>query len=249
MVLKNLFVLLIVVSYSCKSDNPTEEINKKIDTEQRKLQLQVILNQVDTNIYPKPILYSFKKLYVKGLIIEDYTLNEFNQWISKPGNLEALYYKAKEENMLKEGVTFESYMRFMTSRNRTNSYTYDSQRKSLNQANQSAFNGRGRNRLDDLKISIQSSGTHEIFNLYDDDYKYEYRFGEVGERNYNYDVEGYDESGYYVYGNITIYHNNEGQGYLYDEDGDQFSIECEWVDYGKMEAEDDYGNNYYLRAK
>ncbi len=77
----------------------------------------------------------------------------------------------------------------------------------------------------------------------DNDYKYNYRTGSSGGYGYNYDVEGYSDSGDYFYGNVDT-QDKYGDGYIYDEEGNEVYVQTEWVDYGVMEAYDDYGNSY-----
>ena len=83
---------------------------------------------------------------------------------------------------------------------------------------------------------------------YDDNYKYEQRSGTVGDRQYNYDIDGYDEDGNYVYGNVDM-DNGYGSGYIYTEDGDEVYIDLEWYDYGQMEGYDENGVYYELEAQ
>lgn len=92
------------------------------------------------------------------------------------------------------------------------------------------------------------SNTYYNSNIhYDDDYKYEYRTGYSGNYNYNYDVEGYGDNGY-AYGNIDT-SGKYGEGYIYDEDGNEIYVETEWTDYGVMEATDEEGNTYELEVE
>ncbi len=81
---------------------------------------------------------------------------------------------------------------------------------------------------------------------YDSEYKYNYRSGYTGSYGYNYDVEGYGDDGY-VYGVIDT-NGKYGDGYIYDEYGNELWIETEWVDYGVLEAYDEYGNWYELEV-
>ena len=81
---------------------------------------------------------------------------------------------------------------------------------------------------------------------YDSDYKYEYRTGYSGNYGYNYDVSGYGDTGF-TYGNIDT-SGKYGEGYLYDEDGNEVYVETEWTDYGVMEAYDENGNYYELEV-
>lgn len=81
---------------------------------------------------------------------------------------------------------------------------------------------------------------------YDDDYQYNYRTGYSGDYGYNYDVEGYGDTGY-VYGNVDT-SGQYGEGYLYNEDGEEVWVETEWTDYGVLEAYDEDGNWYELET-
>lgn len=82
----------------------------------------------------------------------------------------------------------------------------------------------------------------------DSDYKYNYRTGTSRNYEYNYDIEGYGGSdGDYYYGEIDISQDG-GEGYLYDEDGDEIWVEGEWDGYGSIEAYDEDGNYYELEV-
>lgn len=77
-------------------------------------------------------------------------------------------------------------------------------------------------------------------------YKYNSRSGYSGSYEYNYDVNGYGgEDGNYYYGNVDI-SSDGGEGYLYDEDGNEIWVEGEWDSYGEIEAYDEDGNSYEL---
>jgi len=80
------------------------------------------------------------------------------------------------------------------------------------------------------------------------DYKYEYRTGESGNYRYNYDVEGSDENGNGITGNVDM-RGKYGSGTIEDEDGDEKEVDVEWVGYGEMEATDEDGNTYELNAE
>jgi len=82
----------------------------------------------------------------------------------------------------------------------------------------------------------------------DNEYKYEYRTGNSGSYDYNYDIEGYDELGNYVYGNVDI-SGKYGDGYIYNDSGDEIYIEVEWVGYGELEGYDENGGYYELEAE
>lgn len=89
--------------------------------------------------------------------------------------------------------------------------------------------------------------TPTTYRHYDDSYKYNYRTGNSGSYNYNYDVEGYGDTGY-AYGNVDM-SGKYGEGYIYNEDGDEVWVEAEWTDYGVLEAYDEDGNYYELEAE
>ncbi len=82
---------------------------------------------------------------------------------------------------------------------------------------------------------------------YDNRYKYNYRTGYSGNYEYNYDIEGYNDDGDSVYGNIDI-EGKYGSGYIYDEYGNEKEIDVEWVDYGELEGYDEDGNYYELEV-
>lgn len=81
---------------------------------------------------------------------------------------------------------------------------------------------------------------------YDDSYEYNYRSGYSGRYEYNYDVEGYGDDGY-VYGTVDT-SGKYGEGYIYDEYGNELWVETEWTDYGVLEAYDENGNWYELET-
>ena len=84
-------------------------------------------------------------------------------------------------------------------------------------------------------------------NYYEDsNYKYNYRTGYSGDYSYSYSVDGEGDSGY-VYGDIDT-NGKYGEGYIYNEDGEEVYVETEWTDYGVMEATDEDGNTYELEA-
>lgn len=74
-------------------------------------------------------------------------------------------------------------------------------------------------------------------------YKYNYKYNDY----YNYDVSGYDADGNYVNGNVDI--DESGDGYIYDENGNEKYIEVEWTDWGVMEGYDEDGNYYELEVE
>jgi hypothetical protein len=79
----------------------------------------------------------------------------------------------------------------------------------------------------------------------DESFKYEYRTGTTGNYLYNYDVEGSDESGNNVSGNIDI-QGKYGSGTIEDEFGVEKDVDVEWTGYGTLEATDFDGNTYEL---
>lgn len=76
----------------------------------------------------------------------------------------------------------------------------------------------------------------------DDRYKYNSRTGYSGDYSYDYSVEGYGDTGY-AYGDVEM-NGKYGEGYIYNEDGEEVYVETEWTDNGVMEAYDEYGNWY-----
>lgn len=78
-------------------------------------------------------------------------------------------------------------------------------------------------------------------------YEYEYRTGYSGSYEYNYDVNGYDEDGNEVTGNINM-EGKYGAGILTNSEGEDVDVEVEWFDYGKLKAVDDDGNEYELEV-
>ncbi|MCO6462726.1 MAG: hypothetical protein J5I52_01120 [Saprospiraceae bacterium] len=86
---------------------------------------------------------------------------------------------------------------------------------------------------------IQSDNNYHT----DPNFEYEYRTGNSGNYEYNYDISGWDENGNSVYGNIDI-QGKYGSGYILDEDGNEKYIDVEWVDYGVLEGTDEDGNSY-----
>ena len=92
-----------------------------------------------------------------------------------------------------------------------------------------------------------SQGSYSPTYHTDSNYQYNYRTGSSGSYNYNYDAEGYSDSGDYVTGNIDT-SGRYGDGYLYDEDGNEIHVDTEWDGYGDLEATDDDGNTYDLEV-
>jgi len=82
----------------------------------------------------------------------------------------------------------------------------------------------------------------------DKEHKYEYRTGESGDYEYNYDVVGHDLKGNEVSGNISI-NGKYGNGTITTPEGNKIEIEAEWVDYGKLKATDVDGKEYELEVE
>lgn len=82
----------------------------------------------------------------------------------------------------------------------------------------------------------------------DEEHKYEYRTGTSGDYEYNYDVIGHNEDGDDVSGNVTM-NGKYGNGTITTPDGDEVEVNAEWVDYGKLKATDENGNEYDLEAE
>ncbi|MCG2611811.1 hypothetical protein LZZ90_09875 [Flavobacterium sp. SM15] len=82
----------------------------------------------------------------------------------------------------------------------------------------------------------------------DEEHKYEYRTGTSGDYEYNYDVVGHDSNGDDVSGNVSM-NGKYGTGTITTPDGDEVDVDAEWVDYGKLKATDENGNEYELEAE
>lgn len=80
------------------------------------------------------------------------------------------------------------------------------------------------------------------------EYDYEYRTGNSGSYEYNYDIVGYVENGNAVSGNINI-EGKYGAGKIEDDYGNEYDIEVEWYDYGKLKGTDENGITYELTAE
>ena len=91
------------------------------------------------------------------------------------------------------------------------------------------------------KISTQEANSYHI----NTKRQYEYRSGEVGHYEYNYDVKGINTKGDSVFGNINIEGKN-GAGILTNDTIPYINIKAEWVEYGKLKAVDSHGNEYQL---
>ncbi|WET01704.1 hypothetical protein [Flavobacterium sp. YJ01] len=78
-------------------------------------------------------------------------------------------------------------------------------------------------------------------------YKYEYRTGNPGHYEYNYDVKGINTAGDSVFGNINV-QGKYGAGILKDTIS-EVEINTEWIANGKLKALDKRGNEYNLIVK
>lgn len=76
-------------------------------------------------------------------------------------------------------------------------------------------------------------------------YRYEYRTGISGNYEYTYDINGYDQDGNLVTGIINI-ENKYGAGIIINNLDEEIDIKAEWVDYGRLKATDENGNEYNL---
>nr|WP_294787657.1 hypothetical protein [uncultured Flavobacterium sp.] len=79
-------------------------------------------------------------------------------------------------------------------------------------------------------------------------YQYEYRTGDPGHYEYNYDVKGIDFKGDSVFGNINT-EGKYGAGMLKIDTVGEIEIDTEWISYGKLKALDKKGNEYQLIVK
>lgn len=79
----------------------------------------------------------------------------------------------------------------------------------------------------------------------DKEFEYEYRTGNSGHYEYNYDVKGEDENGNEVSGKINI-EGKYGAGKIDDQKGNIHNVEVEWYDKGKLKAVDEKGKRYEL---
>ncbi|KFF15685.1 hypothetical protein [Flavobacterium hydatis] len=76
-------------------------------------------------------------------------------------------------------------------------------------------------------------------------YRYEYRTGISGNYEYTYDINGYDQDGNLVTGIINI-ENKYDAGIIINNLDEEIDIKAEWVDYGRLKATDENGNEYNL---
>ncbi len=95
--------------------------------------------------------------------------------------------------------------------------------------------------------SSTSSNSNSTYHT-DSRYKYESRTGSSGNFEYNYYVDGTDENGNSISGNVDM-QGKYGSGTITDDDGEEKDVDVEWTGYGTMEAIDDDGNSYDLEVE
>jgi|GEM_PF-4035823 len=78
--------------------------------------------------------------------------------------------------------------------------------------------------------------------------KYKKRRGYSGNYTYNYDVVGVDQDGNSVSGNIDI-QDKYGSGTIINANGEERSIDVEWVDWGELSGVDEDGVDYDLSVE
>ena len=93
------------------------------------------------------------------------------------------------------------------------------------------------------EAAVNNEGTIHIDSIYE----YEYRKGESGNYEYNYDVSGTDNNGDEVSGNVSM-NSNYGSGTITNSNGEEIEVEAEWIDKGVLNATDDDGNEYELNV-
>lgn len=98
---------------------------------------------------------------------------------------------------------------------------------------------------DDRKsITPEEAKTYHV----NEKYQYEYRTGNPGHYEYNYDVKGITIKGDSVFGNINV-EGKYGAGILKIDTIGEIEIDTEWISYGKLKALDKKGNEYQLIVK
>ena len=100
-----------------------------------------------------------------------------------------------------------------------------------------------------LPESVEEVTIDSVTNHHEDTtYQYEYRTGESGDYQYNYDVIATDIDGNELEGNINV-EEKCGKGTLTDLEGNKIEITTEWIGYGKLLGIDDEGNEYEILVK
>jgi len=98
---------------------------------------------------------------------------------------------------------------------------------------------------DDRKsITAEEAKTYHV----DKNSLYEYRTGNSGHYEYNYDVKGVNIKGDSVFGNINV-EGKYGAGILMRDSIADIEINTEWISYGKLKGTDKKGNEYQLMVK
>lgn len=65
---------------------------------------------------------------------------------------------------------------------------------------------------------------------------------------FEYDINGYDNEGNYVYGELDVDHKG-AYGYIYTQDGESKRVNLEWTEKGYLEGYDEDGNYYDLQLE
>ncbi|GEC78159.1 hypothetical protein [Flavobacterium aquatile] len=94
------------------------------------------------------------------------------------------------------------------------------------------------------EITIDSITNHHE----DTTYQYEYRTGESGDYQYNYDVIATDVDENEFEGNINV-EGKYGKGTITDLEGNEIEITTEWIGYGKLLGKDHDSNEYEILVK
>ncbi|WP_310378207.1 hypothetical protein [Flavobacterium sp.] len=82
----------------------------------------------------------------------------------------------------------------------------------------------------------------------DKKFDYEYRTGTSKNYEYNYDIVGTNEDGNQITGSIII-KGKSGAGKIEDDKGNEYEIEVEWYDYGKLKGVDENGITFELTVE
>lgn len=82
---------------------------------------------------------------------------------------------------------------------------------------------------------------------HDTNYQYEYRTGEAGNYEYNYDVSGTDYEGNEVSGTVFV-NGKYGFGTITNARGEEIEIETEWIGKGILKGTDSQENEYNLEV-
>lgn len=100
-----------------------------------------------------------------------------------------------------------------------------------------------------LPESVEEITIDPVTNHHEDTtYQYEYRTGESGNYQYNYDVIATDVDGNELEGNINV-EGKYGKGTITDLDSNEIEITTEWIGYGKLLGIDNDSNEYEILVK